>query len=156
MQTIYLDNAASTRPAEAVLSAANDVAATLYGNPSSVHGAGGRLCIQLCHHGKVAGVDTAEGRPLLVPSTPVPGFSLDALVDNPRSELIRLATATQGRAPTYRVADEDDLAWVVGQFAAAAGRAMVSVSTVSPAWTIAPGSRARVRTNAALGGVCDR
>ncbi len=40
MVTIYLDNAASTRPVEAVLSAANEVAATLYGNPSSVHGAG--------------------------------------------------------------------------------------------------------------------
>ncbi len=88
----------------------------------SVHEAGGRLCIQLCHHGKVAGVDTAEGRPLLVPSVPVTTFPLGALVDNPLPELIRLATATQGKAPTYRVADDDDLAWAVGQFADAAAR----------------------------------
>ncbi|HYN33563.1 MAG TPA: FAD-dependent oxidoreductase [Ilumatobacteraceae bacterium] len=88
----------------------------------SVHLAGGRLCIQLCHHGKVAGVDTAEGRDLLVPSTPVPRFALDALVDNPVEELMRLAAATQGKSPSYRVADDDDLAWVVTQFAEAAHR----------------------------------
>ena len=92
----------------------------------SVHAAGGRLCIQLCHHGKVAGVDTADGRPLLVPSAPVPGFALDALVDNPVAELIGLATATKGKSPSYRVADGDDLAWVIDQFADAAGRAQVA------------------------------
>ena len=88
----------------------------------SVHRAGGRLCIQLCHHGKVAQVDTAEGRPLLVPSVPVPGFALDALADNPLSELMLLATAGEGKSPTYKPADEDDLAWAVGQFADAAAR----------------------------------
>lgn len=93
---------------------------------ASVHAAGGRLCIQLCHHGKVAGVDTADGRPLLVPSVPVPGFALDALIDNPVAELIGLATATQGKSPTYRVADGHDLAWVTDQFADAAGRAQVA------------------------------
>ncbi|HEY4333828.1 MAG TPA: hypothetical protein VGM78_14710, partial [Ilumatobacteraceae bacterium] len=36
----------------------------------AVHAGGGRMCIQLVHHGKVAGVDTADGRPLLVPSVP--------------------------------------------------------------------------------------
>lgn len=92
----------------------------------SVHAVGGRLCIQLCHHGKVAGVDTAEERPLLVPSVPVPRFALDALTDNPLAELLRLATATRGKTPTYRVADEDDLAWVIGQFADAAGRVQVA------------------------------
>jgi 2,4-dienoyl-CoA reductase-like NADH-dependent reductase (Old Yellow Enzyme family)/NADH dehydrogenase FAD-containing subunit len=92
----------------------------------SVHRAGGRLCLQLCHHGKVAAVDIADGRPLLVPSTPVPGFALDALVDNPTPELLRLATASQGKSPTYRVADDDDLAWVIGQFADAAGRAQTA------------------------------
>ncbi len=88
----------------------------------SVHLAGGRLCIQLCHHGKVAQVDTAEGRELLVPSVPVPGFPLDALSDNPLPELLRLATAGQGKSPAYKVADDDDLAWVIDQFADAAAR----------------------------------
>jgi 2,4-dienoyl-CoA reductase-like NADH-dependent reductase (Old Yellow Enzyme family)/thioredoxin reductase len=89
---------------------------------ASVHAVGGRVCIQLCHHGKVAGVDTADGRPLLVPSVPVPGFALDALVDSPIDELMGLATATQGKRPSYRVADDADLAEVVEQFADAAAR----------------------------------
>ena len=92
----------------------------------SVHAAGGRVCIQLCHHGKVAQVDTAEGRPLLVPSVPVPGFALDALVDNPVAELMLLATAGQGRSATYKVAEADDLAWVVAEFADAAARAQAA------------------------------
>lgn len=36
----------------------------------AVHAAGSRLCIQLCHHGKTARVDIADGRQLLVPSIP--------------------------------------------------------------------------------------
>ncbi|MFM7687160.1 MAG: FAD-dependent oxidoreductase [Actinomycetota bacterium] len=89
---------------------------------NSVHDAGGRLCIQLCHHGKVAGVDTADGRPLLVPSVPVPTFPLDALADSPIEELLGLATATQGKRQSYRMADEADLAETVEQFADAAAR----------------------------------
>ena len=88
----------------------------------SVHAVGGRLCIQLCHHGKTSGSDTAEGRPLLVPSVPVPGFALDGLRDSTVPELMLLATATKGKSPTYHVADADDLAWVVDQFADAAAR----------------------------------
>jgi NADPH-dependent 2,4-dienoyl-CoA reductase/sulfur reductase-like enzyme len=38
------------------------------------------------------------------------------------SELIGLATATQGKKTTYKIADEDDLAWVIDQFAQAARR----------------------------------
>jgi 2,4-dienoyl-CoA reductase-like NADH-dependent reductase (Old Yellow Enzyme family)/thioredoxin reductase len=89
----------------------------------SVHEVGGRLCIQLCHHGKTSGVDTAEGRALLVPSVPVPGFAMDGLRDSTMPELMKLATATQGKPATYRAASADDLAWVVAQFADAAGRA---------------------------------
>lgn len=88
----------------------------------SVHGVGGRLCMQLCHHGKTASVDTADGRPQLVPSLLAGGQDLSALRDNPMDELMRLATATQGKKATYKVADEDDLAWVIEQFAAAARR----------------------------------
>ena len=88
----------------------------------SVHSVGGRLCMQLCHHGKTASVDTADGRPQLVPSLLEGGSDMSALRDNPMDELMRLATATQGKKATYKVADEDDLAWVVDQFAAAARR----------------------------------
>jgi NADPH-dependent 2,4-dienoyl-CoA reductase/sulfur reductase-like enzyme len=38
------------------------------------------------------------------------------------SELMGLANATQGKKATYKVADEDDLAWVIDQFAQAARR----------------------------------
>ena len=88
----------------------------------AIHEVGGLLCMQLCHHGKTASVDTAEGRPQLVPS-PLDGPSdFSALRDNTMDELMRLATATQGKKAQHKVADEDDLMWVVEQFAAAARR----------------------------------
>ncbi len=88
----------------------------------SVHAVGGRLCMQMCHHGKTASVDTADDRPQLVPSIPEGSLDLSALQDNPVNELMGLATASQGKRATYKVADEDDLAWVIDQFAAAARR----------------------------------
>ena len=89
----------------------------------AVHGAGGALCIQLCHHGKTARVDIADGRPLLVPSVPEHPLDMSALRDNTPDEVMRLAATTGGRMPEYRVADEDDLLWVIDQFAQAARRA---------------------------------
>ena len=88
----------------------------------SVHAAGGRLCMQMCHHGKTASVDTAEDRPQLVPSILEGSLDMSAQQDNPMNELMALATASQGKRATYKVADEDDLAWVIDQFAAAARR----------------------------------
>ena len=78
--------------------------------------------MQLCHHGKTASVDTADGRPQLVPSLLDSKPDLSALRDNPMPELMGLATATQGKKATYKIADEDDLAWVIDQFAQAARR----------------------------------
>lgn len=88
----------------------------------SVHAVGGRLCVQLCHHGKVSAVDTAEDRPLLVPSVPTDRLDLSALQDNTLDELMKLAAASKGKTPTYQVADEDSIAWVIDQFAMAAAR----------------------------------
>jgi 2,4-dienoyl-CoA reductase-like NADH-dependent reductase (Old Yellow Enzyme family)/NADPH-dependent 2,4-dienoyl-CoA reductase/sulfur reductase-like enzyme len=88
----------------------------------SIHAVGGKLCMQLCHHGKTASVDTADGRPQLVPSLLDGKPDLSALRDSPMSELMGLATATQGKKATYKIADEDDLAWVIDQFAQAARR----------------------------------
>ena len=88
----------------------------------SIHAVGGKLCMQLCHHGKTASVDTADGRPQLVPSLLESKPDLSALRDNPMPELMGLATATQGKKATYKIADEDDLAWVIDQFAQAARR----------------------------------
>jgi 2,4-dienoyl-CoA reductase-like NADH-dependent reductase (Old Yellow Enzyme family)/NADPH-dependent 2,4-dienoyl-CoA reductase/sulfur reductase-like enzyme len=88
----------------------------------AVHAEGGRVAMQLCHHGKVATVDMAAGRPVLVPSVPVPAMDLTGLVDCTPDELMGLATASGGRLPDYREATEDDLAGVVDAFASAARR----------------------------------
>lgn len=87
-----------------------------------VHEAGGRLCIQLCHHGKISAVDTADGRPMLVPSVPVPKFDLAPLIDTTPAELQGLMDASEGKSPTYRAATEEGLRWVIDQHADAAGR----------------------------------
>jgi 2,4-dienoyl-CoA reductase-like NADH-dependent reductase (Old Yellow Enzyme family)/NADPH-dependent 2,4-dienoyl-CoA reductase/sulfur reductase-like enzyme len=88
----------------------------------SVHAVGGRLCIQLCHHGKTSAVDTAEDRALLVPSVPTDRLDLSALQDNTMDELMKLAAASQGKTPRYEVADDTSIAWVIDQFAGAAAR----------------------------------
>ena len=91
----------------------------------AVHLEGAKLSVQLVHHGKVAGVDTAEGRPLLVPtipSGPTSRMDMSALVDNSMDELIKLGTATRNKQATYRAATAHDIAWLLDAFADAAGR----------------------------------
>ncbi len=89
----------------------------------AVHDAGGRVCVQLCHHGKSARIDMADGRPLLVPSVP-DGTDDDysSLKDNTPDEVGRIWAASGGNLPTYHEADEDDLLWLIDQFAQAARR----------------------------------
>jgi 2,4-dienoyl-CoA reductase-like NADH-dependent reductase (Old Yellow Enzyme family) len=89
----------------------------------AVHDVGGRLCIQLTHHGKTARVDMAEERPLLVPSVPEGTADMSALQDNTPEEIGKIIAAAGGKMPTYHEADEDDLLWMVDQFAQAARRA---------------------------------
>lgn len=88
----------------------------------AVHAAGSTLCVQMTHHGAVARVDIADGRPMLVPSVPEERRDYSALRDNTPEELGRLGAVTAGRQPTYREATEEDLAWVVDGFVAAARR----------------------------------
>ena len=88
----------------------------------AVHDAGSLLCVQLCHHGKSARVDISDDRAVLVPSVPEKQPDLGALVDNTTAELTALAAATDGKSGDPAVADEDDLATVVDQFAEAAQR----------------------------------
>lgn len=92
----------------------------------AVHQAGSLLCVQATHHGKVARVDTLQGRPLLVPSAPEGTLDLSSLQDNTPDELAQMGAVTAGRTPTYREATEEDLSWVVEQFAQAARRVMVA------------------------------
>src|SRR3954454_3085612 len=79
----------------------------------AVHAAGSLLCVQATHHGKVARVDTAAGRPLLVPSQPIESRDLSSLRDNTHEELSMMAAVSGGRSATYREATEEDLVWLV-------------------------------------------
>ncbi|MFD6895515.1 FAD-dependent oxidoreductase [Rhodococcus sp. NPDC060086] len=88
----------------------------------AVHDAGSKLCVQMVHHGKVARIDTLEGRPQLVPSIPTPPSDMSAFADNTPAELKRMAGITAGKQTTYNEADTEDLAWLVRMFAEAAGR----------------------------------
>ncbi len=88
----------------------------------AVHVEGGRVAMQLCHHGKVSTIDMANDRPLLVPSVPVPAMDLSTLGDCTVDELMGLANASGGKMPTYRAATDDDLDEVIDAFAAAARR----------------------------------
>jgi 2,4-dienoyl-CoA reductase-like NADH-dependent reductase (Old Yellow Enzyme family)/thioredoxin reductase len=90
----------------------------------AVHEAGSLLCVQATHHGKVARVDTAAGRPLLVPSVPLGSPDLSSLRDNTAEELTKMAAVTGGRQATFHEATEEDIAWLIDQFAQAARRVM--------------------------------
>ena len=89
-----------------------------------VHGHGAKLAVQLQHAGVTAVNDTIAGRPLLVPSIPKDGFS-DMMPTLTEEEAA--AMASPYAHPTaklhYQVATEDDLAWVIAEFANAAERA---------------------------------
>ena len=88
----------------------------------AVHAQGSKLCVQMTHHGKMARIDTVQGRPLLVPSKPGGSTDMSALADNTAGELQKMAAVTGGKPTTYREATEADIDWVVRCFAEAAGR----------------------------------
>ncbi|MGZ4727599.1 MAG: oxidoreductase [Acidimicrobiales bacterium] len=90
-----------------------------------VHAHGACLGAQLVHDGANSLYDIAEGRPMLVPSKP-PRLRPDALsamiTPSEMAAMIRPFT-TPTTATDYRVADGDDIAWLIDQFVAAARRA---------------------------------
>jgi 2,4-dienoyl-CoA reductase-like NADH-dependent reductase (Old Yellow Enzyme family) len=90
-----------------------------------VHRHGAKIALQMVHHGKVARVDVKEGRPLLMPSLPRFKGANDMANDLSREEigLLMHAAGTGGRKPEIKVADKDDIAWVIDAFASAALRA---------------------------------
>ena len=68
-------------------------------------------------------MDTAEDRPNLVPSLPLPDTDPMAIMrDTTNEELMAMATLTGGKMPTYAEATTEDLDWVVDQFATASAR----------------------------------
>lgn len=90
-----------------------------------VHAHGACLGAQLVHDGANSLFDIAEGRPMLVPSKP-PRLRPDALsgmiTPSEMEAMIRPFT-TPTTATDYRIADADDIAWLIDQFVAAAVRA---------------------------------
>ncbi len=88
----------------------------------AVHAAGSKLCVQMTHHGKVARIDTLDGRPQLVPSIPKPPGDMSAMIDCTPEELGKMAAIQEGKKATYHEATHEDLEWLVRMFAEAAGR----------------------------------
>ena len=89
----------------------------------AVHRHGAKLAIQLAHHGKIARLDAAQGRPLLMPSEPRFHVSTQGLSELTKEELGLLMRAGTGVIPKVRAATKDDIAWLVEVFASAAERA---------------------------------
>ena len=87
----------------------------------AIHRHGSKMVVQMCHHGKTAGVDVQDERPQLVPSVPLPHDEVDISAIS-MDELTKMAVQTGGKRPTHRAADADDIAWVVASFADAAAR----------------------------------
>ncbi len=90
-----------------------------------VHAHGACLGAQLVHDGANSLHDIAEGRPMLVPSKPprLRPDALSAMVTPSEMEAMIRPFTTPTTATDYRVADADDIAWLIDQFAAAAVRA---------------------------------
>ena len=88
------------------------------------HRHGALIAAQLVHDGPNSLADISAGRPLLVPSVPSRPASdpLSALVTGEEMEALFRPFSTASSRLDVRVADDDDLAWVVDQFADAAGR----------------------------------
>jgi 2,4-dienoyl-CoA reductase-like NADH-dependent reductase (Old Yellow Enzyme family) len=84
---------------------------------------GARIAAQLVHHGKVARIDTRDGRPLLVPSKPTFHGAMDMINDLSREEIGLLMKASGGGRPKYQPATKDDIQQLIGDFAAATVRA---------------------------------
>jgi 2,4-dienoyl-CoA reductase-like NADH-dependent reductase (Old Yellow Enzyme family) len=89
-----------------------------------VHRHGALIAAQLVHDGAVALHDVAEGRPLLVPAVPPPiaPDRLSAMVTADEMDAMTRPFTRPGAKLDYRVATDDDIAWVIGQFVEAADR----------------------------------
>ncbi|MEE3327651.1 MAG: FAD-dependent oxidoreductase [Myxococcota bacterium] len=88
----------------------------------AVHAEGGRIAIQLAHHGKVARLDTQHGRELIMPSVPEKTFTPTGPLDLTQPEMIAMAKAGGGR-PTIRAATPEDIEEVIAMFVSAVERA---------------------------------
>jgi len=89
----------------------------------AVHEHGAKIAIQLAHHGKVARLDTQQGRELLMPSAPRAHSGPRGPLDLTGEEMGLMAKAAGGSRPVIHEATEQDLLQLVDDFANAALRA---------------------------------
>jgi 2,4-dienoyl-CoA reductase-like NADH-dependent reductase (Old Yellow Enzyme family) len=87
----------------------------------AVHRHGASMIVQMVHHGKVARVDTMDGRDQLVAAVPLPQYRPELENITPH-ELTGLIAANGSRRATHRAASADDLDEVVDAFTSAARR----------------------------------
>jgi len=87
----------------------------------AIHHHGAKMVVQVCHHGKTAGVDAIQDREQIVPSVPLPDGPPDISAIS-MDELLKMAVQTGGKYPQRRAATLDDIAWVIDQFGEAAER----------------------------------
>lgn len=88
-----------------------------------VHKHGAKIAIQLAHHGKIARLDTHQGRELLMPSVPRGHAGIGAPLDLTAEEMGLMAKAFGGAKPKVHEATVQDLEQLVADFADAALRA---------------------------------
>jgi len=87
------------------------------------HENGARMIVQACHHGRISGLDISRDVPVLVPSTPIPSFdTLGMTYNTTTEELIKMATLTGGKLPTFKEASKEELEEIIEAFVAAALR----------------------------------
>jgi 2,4-dienoyl-CoA reductase-like NADH-dependent reductase (Old Yellow Enzyme family) len=88
-----------------------------------VHRHGGKLALQLHFGGLMSTLDTAAGRPLWTPSLPQPKAAGDMMDGILEEEFAGLSAPLGTAAPKFKVLTAEDIAQLVGYFAAAAERA---------------------------------
>jgi len=88
------------------------------------HKHGAKIAIQLQHASKVATRDMAAGRPMLVPSVPIPKPSdlMDELTDGERNTFVSGIVGKTAKIE-YKVMSVQEIAYITGRFAEAAQRA---------------------------------
>ena len=91
---------------------------------SRVHNHGGLVAAQLVHNGQLALLDVARGRPMLVPSVPKPPNPdrISMMVSPEEMQAMTWSYSQPTSKVEYRVATEDDIAWVIQRFVDTAQR----------------------------------
>ena len=87
------------------------------------HKHGARMIVQACHHGRISGLDISRDVPVLVPSIPIPSFdTLGMTYNTTTEELMKMATLTGGKLPTFKEASEEELEEIIEAFVEASLR----------------------------------